>query len=176
MTSVLQSQHEHYAEVRRRLMGGSTPPERPRHWVEPKEQPHRPDLPPPLLPYVRLAVPAVAECDTPTKPVRRQRDYIIVSSPDFHIKSSTHRILRECCAKHRVTMQELRGPKRFVNIVWARQEAAYRMSRETRLSLSQIGKRLGDRDHTTILHAIRCYEARLEGREYRKPRGKMAHG
>lgn len=169
MTSVLQSQHEHYAEVRRRLMSGSTPPERPRHWVQPMEQPHRPDLPQPALPYIREAAPAI------TPRGKRVRDFILVATPDFLVKAPIKQIIRECCVKYHVTKQELIGPKRDTTIVQARQEAAFRMSKETRLSLAQIGRKLG-RDHTTILHAIRRHEARLEGSEYRKPKGNIANG
>lgn len=163
MTSVLQSQHEHYAEVRRRLFSGSMPVEPTRRWVEPREQPHRPDLPPPALPYIRPMPPKAVG------PNKRPRDYILVATPDFLMEVPARQIMRECCSKYEITMQEMLGPKRFVTIVRARQEAAFRMSKETQLSLPQIARKL-HKDHTTILHAIRRHAARLEGQEYRKPK------
>jgi chromosomal replication initiation ATPase DnaA len=37
------------------------------------------------------------------------------------------------------------------------------------MSLPQIGHRLGNRDHTTVLHGVRRYEAKLRGEVYRQP-------
>jgi chromosomal replication initiation ATPase DnaA len=42
--------------------------------------------------------------------------------------------------------------------VAARFEAMWRMARETGASLNQIGRQLGGRHHTTVLHGIRAYE------------------
>ena len=163
MTSVLQSQHEHYAEVRRRLTSGQEPPERPRQLVQAKEQPHRPDLPQPVLPYIR---------PTSLTPAKRPRDIISLASPDFTREGPARQIIRDCCEKYEITMKEMLGPRRFITFVRARQEAAYRMLHETRLSLTQIGKKLGDRDHTTVLHAVRAHQARIDGAVYYKSRGK----
>lgn len=75
------------------------------------------------------------------------------------------KIIAEVCNKHNVTRGELLGPQRQARIVRAREEVAYRMKRETRLSLLQIGRKLGGKDHTTVLVAIRRYEARKAGAE-----------
>lgn len=50
--------------------------------------------------------------------------------------------------------QEIVGPSRFGNIVRARQVAMYLCHKLVRISLSDIGRRF-DRDHTTVLHAVR---------------------
>ncbi|RYE38415.1 MAG: hypothetical protein EOP21_12240, partial [Hyphomicrobiales bacterium] len=147
---------------RRRLTSGQQPPDRPRRVIEAKEQPHRPDLPQPALPYV---VGGLA-----SRP-KRPRDILNLGSPDFVRDSPARQIMRECCDKHEITMSEMVGPHRFAIIVRARQEAAYRMLHETKLSLTQIGKKLGDRDHTTILHSVRAHEARITGGVYNKSRG-----
>lgn len=64
-------------------------------------------------------------------------------------------LIRAVAMKHALTVADIKGPSRAMNIVDARQEAMA-MVYKTRpdLSLPQIG-RIFDRDHTTILHALR---------------------
>lgn len=58
-----------------------------------------------------------------------------------------------------VTLQEVRGPRRFRRIVEARQYVMYRIYAELPdVSLPMIGRFLGGKDHTTILHAVRKLE------------------
>lgn len=75
-----------------------------------------------------------------------------------------------CVAKRRrIGRQEIRGPSRLPNHCRARQEVMWLARRlPCQPSLPQIGRALGGRDHTTILHGIRAHQARLEGREYRR--------
>ena len=47
----------------------------------------------------------------------------------------------------------LKSGKRGKEIVLARQVAMYLIRQETSCSLAQIGKELGDRDHSTVIHA-----------------------
>jgi chromosomal replication initiation ATPase DnaA len=54
-----------------------------------------------------------------------------------------------------------RSQSRDAAYVLCRQEAAYRLKYELNFSLSQIGRLMGHRDHTTVLHAIRRYEKNL---------------
>ncbi len=72
-----------------------------------------------------------------------------------------------------VKVQDLKGPRRTKQIVIPRQIAMYLTRKHTGLSLPEIGKRFGGRDHTTVLHAVRKvnqvrgddpnYRTRLEG-------------
>ena len=41
--------------------------------------------------------------------------------------------------------------------------------RHTRFSLEEIGGYFGGRDHTTVLHAVRTVDQRLQGRPARSP-------
>jgi len=52
-----------------------------------------------------------------------------------------------------LSLYELKGKKRNRNTVFARQVAMYLIRELTDLSLPEIGKVLGDKDHTTVLHA-----------------------
>lgn len=68
--------------------------------------------------------------------------------------------------RHSCSVAELRGPARERCIAWPRQEAMWLMRQvltpkgEHRFSLLQIGRFLGDRDHTTVLHGIRKHDGR----------------
>lgn len=118
----------------------------------------------------------------PPPPPKRERDYLNINKPVVDRVPSAEKlgwaealkeprwreIAREVCAAHRVTFLDLCSPRRDRKVTDARAEACWRMRHETTLSLPQIGKRLGGRDHTTILHNIRRFEARLNGGEYRK--------
>jgi chromosomal replication initiation ATPase DnaA len=87
---------------------------------------------------------------------RRKREREEVSRPPL---SAPQIILRQVARKHGVTLSEMLGPSRKRFIAHARFEAAYRLRTECRMSLPQIGRRLGGKDHTTIIHALRQHAA-----------------
>ena len=71
-------------------------------------------------------------------------------------------IVRETAAKHRLTVAQLLGPCRERKYVRPRQEAMYRVFTECKhVSLPETGRRLGGRDHTTVLHGIRRHCERI---------------
>src|SRR5439155_24946896 len=53
---------------------------------------------------------------------------------------------------YQVPMADLLGPRRSREMAFARQVAMFLLRQETSLSLADIGKELGGRDHSTILH------------------------
>ena len=67
------------------------------------------------------------------------------------------RILIETAAKHKISVKDIRSAIRNNKLVRARWECMYRLKTELNLSLPCIG-RFMNRDHTTVLHAIRKYE------------------
>jgi chromosomal replication initiator protein len=81
------------------------------------------------------------------------------------VADSTHaRVLtiqEAICTVCSVSKQDLLSSKRSSRISRARQLAMYLTRRETELSLAQIAREF-NRDHTTVLHAIRSVSARLE--------------
>lgn len=101
-------------------------------------------------------------------PEYRARDILYVNFDPLHCPpiSQAETIIRQVQAKHKLGRGEMLGRQRSARVVLARQEAAWRMKRETTLSLPQIGRKLGGRDHTTVLHNIRQYEAKLNGTVY----------
>ncbi len=75
------------------------------------------------------------------------------------------RIILETCNKHDVSYNDIMSPRRAVPIVRARQEAMWRLKMETSMSYPAIGRRLGGKDHTTILHGVRKHEERLRNEQ-----------
>lgn len=61
-----------------------------------------------------------------------------------------------------LTMADMKSARRTGAIVNARQIAMYLARQITSRSLPEIGRRFGGRDHTTVLHAVRKIEAKLE--------------
>lgn len=85
------------------------------------------------------------------------------------IRSQEHKrvkiedIQRTVCKNYGVSRTDLLSPRRHRSIVWPRQIGMYLSKTLTQRSLPEIGRRFGNRDHTTVLHAIRKIEGELEG-------------
>jgi hypothetical protein len=79
---------------------------------------------------------------------------------------TSRQIIAETAEKHRITVADLVGRCQQRWAAWPRQEAMFRMFVECRhLSLPQIGRALGDRDHTTVIHGIERH-AKRQGVDY----------
>jgi chromosomal replication initiator protein len=83
---------------------------------------------------------------------------LVFEMPVF--QSPAEKILIEVAERHEVTVKDIKSHSHKMKMVHARQEAAYLMQKELKLSLPRIGRVIGKRDHTTILHAIRRYKKR----------------
>ena len=70
-------------------------------------------------------------------------------------------IISYICKYFSVEEDVLRGQRRGRNEVNARQSAMYLIRRMTNLSLNDIGKEFGDRDHTTVLHSLDKVEKQM---------------
>lgn len=73
-------------------------------------------------------------------------------------------IIDAVVAKHGVSRTELAGSSRRAPVTAARREASWRIRHEVlvngrQISLPEIARHLGGRDHTTVLYNIRRYEA-----------------
>jgi chromosomal replication initiation ATPase DnaA len=67
------------------------------------------------------------------------------------------RIEQRALAVFDISRKDLHGDRRARDIVMARQFVSYWAVRLTSLSLPQIGRLMGGKDHTTILHGKRIY-------------------
>lgn len=70
------------------------------------------------------------------------------------------RIIHEVASAHGFTVSRVRGSDRTFPVCAARQEAMWRIKRETPLTIQMIGRRFG-RDHTTVVRSIERHERRL---------------
>lgn len=74
-------------------------------------------------------------------------------------------ILRVVSRHFGVSKGDLLSQRRHRSVVWPRQIGMYLAKQLTARSLPEIGRRFGNRDHTTVLHAIRKIESELNGNQ-----------
>ena len=80
----------------------------------------------------------------------------IVSQKEKVISSE---FIQETVGKYfNINPKDLRGPKRSNDITFPRQIAMYLCRNVANMSLPQIGKDFGKRDHTTVMHACNKIE------------------
>ena len=72
-------------------------------------------------------------------------------------------ILRIISRHFGVSKGDLLSQRRHRSVVWPRQIGMYLAKQLTARSLPEIGRRFGNRDHTTVLHAIRKIEGEING-------------
>ncbi|MGE5512437.1 MAG: chromosomal replication initiator protein DnaA [Bacteroidota bacterium] len=72
-------------------------------------------------------------------------------------------ILRVISRHYGVSKGDILSQRRHRSVVWPRQIGMYLAKQLTQRSLPEIGRRFGNRDHTTVLHAIRKIEGELTG-------------
>lgn len=72
-------------------------------------------------------------------------------------------ILRIVSRHFGVSKGDLLSQRRHRSVVWPRQIGMYLAKQLTHRSLPEIGRRFGNRDHTTVLHAIRKIEGVIAG-------------
>jgi hypothetical protein len=113
--------------------GGSPPPEAIKTWAERQKQIHAP---------VKTWFWIVDEIDPPL-PLKLSIEEIQVA------------VARHCKVAH----AELISARRHLAIVRPRQIAMFLARHMTLHSLPVIGRKFGNRDHTTVLHAVRRIEA-----------------
>ncbi len=122
----------------------------------------------PVVPRNRVEKPAARPKQAPEPPTAAMPEVIIspfgmsftYGDPEQQ-SPSMMRIIREVAAEHDLTEGAIVGERRTKEIVAARQHAMWRLAQEQRWSLARIGRVLGGRDHTTIIHGVRRHEQRL---------------
>ena len=87
-----------------------------------------------------------------------------ISMRALRLASPAFRCLNTVSKHYKVSIGDMRSSRRTANIVRPRQVAMYLLKKGCHLSLPDIGRRLGGRDHTTVLHAVRKIEV-LIGRD-----------
>jgi hypothetical protein len=104
------------------------------------------------LPKVRVPAPV------PPPAAGAGRDWLHVSPS----RISFDEVLMRVAVRHRVSTQAMKSVIRFRDIVYARQEAYWLARVLCCLSYPQIGKLLGNRDHTTVMHGQAQFAKRMD--------------
>jgi len=143
--SALAEQHERWVQVRSRL------------WPVTKREPVLKLVPPPEP--VEVAPEPEPE---PTWQVPVPAPYDAYVGEPIMPRITGRMIALQTARKHGLTIHELLSPRRQRKIVLARHEAMWRCVKETSLSLPHIGRILGGKDHTTVLHGVRRHQQRID--------------
>lgn len=104
---------------------------------------------------------------SPPAPVIRDhiRDWLALAAPASTKPTMHSRIMGLVAERFDLTSRDLASERRTSRVMLPRQICCYVMRQCTVMSLSEIGARLGGRDHTTILSAVRKIDRLLaEGR------------
>jgi chromosomal replication initiator protein len=75
-------------------------------------------------------------------------------------------VLATVARHYAVTLEALRARGRDRAIAWPRQVAMYLLREETPASLFQIGKELGGRDHTTVMHGCAHVSSEIASKDH----------
>ena len=88
---------------------------------------------------------------------------ISVSSVQSFLKRNPVDIdLLGTCKRCGMTIQSIKGKKRNASIAMARQVAMFITRDMTTLSLEDVGREFGGKDHTTVLHSIKKVETAMQ--------------
>jgi chromosomal replication initiation ATPase DnaA len=68
--------------------------------------------------------------------------------------AETRRRVKEICDRHGLPVEVVTGPSRCQRVIPARKAVARYLRHERRMTLSQVGHYLGDRDHTSVHYMI----------------------
>ena len=148
----LEELHAHYKAVRARLDNGPV-----------KETNVH------VGPFMRLKGPYPDPLDSPA-PVAVEAP----PAPAVPAETPARKILMEVAEKHKMPVGAFRSKSRTMPFINLRHEACYRLSTELGFSLMQIGRLMGNRDHTTVLNAIRRHKKILA--EGYKPKTRTKSG
>lgn len=77
-------------------------------------------------------------------------------------KLTVDAVFHAVCSYYGVSMEDLVGASRKRTVAYPRQMAMYLARTETDASLPQIGEKLGNRDHTTVLYGFEKITTRIE--------------
>lgn len=108
--------------------------------------------------------------EDPPEPTVKQQEEAAVAPPDDPIELYTNKVrlidIQNLVAEHYgITRHDILSQRRQNKITVPRQ-VAYWLSKTTALmSYSQIGRRFGPRDHTTIMHGVQKIERMMQSDE-----------
>ena len=143
---------QHYREVDRRIANAPFKPKPPKPQFRPVEPP--PPEPKPKTVYELEQERLSAEMEAALADLDDALTAAILAP------HPCTRIINETALEHDISREELLSPTRTLRVVRIRQLAMWRC-RQAGISLPVIGRYFGNRDHTTVLHAVRKIEAEM---------------
>jgi chromosomal replication initiator protein len=84
---------------------------------------------------------------------------VVVPEPK---RITVQQILDAVIAFYNVRLSDLQGKRRHKSIAFPRQVSMFLARKHTRYSLEEIGGYFGNRDHTTVLHAVRTVDGDMK--------------
>lgn len=87
---------------------------------------------------------------------------------DLPSQIAIHTIQRVVAQSYDIDPREMKSSRRGSTVSWPRQVAMYLTRELTPHSLPNIGRYFGNRDHTTVIHAIRKVESKMADDRYVK--------
>lgn len=125
----------------------------------------------PSRPTIQLALVTPAP-EQPPEPdeIARQVERIVANyrevcgydAPVSSYKSRLALIIDETAEKYEVSKADILSHVRDPKLVIPRHEIMWRARKETEMSYPQIGRKLGERDHTTVMHGVKRHQERLD--------------
>ena len=108
--------------------------------------------------------------EEPPEPTVKQQEEASVAPPDDPIELYTNKVrlidIQNLVAKHYgITRHDILSQRRQNKITMPRQVAYWLSKTTTLMSYSQIGRRFGPRDHTTIMHGVQKIERMMQSDE-----------
>ena len=94
---------------------------------------------------INKKIPTIYQCKNILK------DFIILNNNQVNVES----IQNVVAAHFNLNIQELLSPRRSRSLARPRQIAMYLAKQHTTNSLPDIGRKFSNRDHTTVIHAVR---------------------
>jgi chromosomal replication initiator protein len=86
------------------------------------------------------------------------KDIIVENSREITIEK-----IQKTVAEHfQIKVAELKSSRRLKNFVFPRQISMYICRKLTELSYPEIGAKFGGKDHSTIIHAIKKIDKKIE--------------
>lgn len=138
---------QRYAECRARIMSAQPRPKEVAPVVEPA----------PYAPFLWKGKPYLSVAwGVEAKPPRQEPE------PEPKVYPSVFHIMGVVAAEFGVSLTDMQSARRTKELVTPRHVAAYLAKKLTLHSLPAIGRMMGGRDHTTILHAVRKTEKTME--------------
>jgi len=93
--------------------------------------------------------------------------YTIPDEPEFSFTMELpsdliRKVVRETADRHSLDVSDIYGKKRSRHIVPARSEACYRLHKELGVSLTNIARKIGYNDHSSVFTAVHRHEAAIK--------------